>query len=76
MLLKGHFPRCGECPFSVVMVKAKTENIKEVQVWCQLESYAKRTQKNANCSKLKKFVFRCGTMIRKLTGNGQRNYND
>ncbi len=20
MLLKGHFPRCGECPFSVVMV--------------------------------------------------------
>lgn len=33
-------------------------------------------KKNANCSKLKKFVFGCGTMIRKLTGNGQRNYND
>jgi hypothetical protein len=24
MLLKGHFPEYGECPFSVVMVKTKT----------------------------------------------------
>ena len=28
MLLKGHFPRCGECPFSVVMVKNKNQKIK------------------------------------------------
>ncbi len=28
MLLKGHFPRCGECPFSVVMVKNKISKSK------------------------------------------------
>jgi len=28
MLLKGHFPRYGECPFSVVMVKSKIRKVR------------------------------------------------